>query len=447
MGIKCKICETYYEVQANQKLLNCQLCGCLLTEENYFTMKTKEIEETDNLDDFSDIEDLDDLDDLDIFEDANNLEDFDENDNSDDIDISSYNNNFNITQFLEEEKLRIRSHEEDFINDSYSNTIKNIKIFPQNLINTLYDYQVVNEKYLLARIIYMLKIARTDGIIVLRKELETEPNSILRLALAYAIDGTEPDTVHTILTTKQEWFKKIYLQYSLSPAKEIHINKIMLEFNFIIESIMLLQGGYTVIDLYEKCKKYYPTFNLTYKDIADFEDSQEKYFKSYNQYLLLNEEDYKHIQIKDKKEITKLLDIFNKKRDLLQPLELYVLEDIQALAKRFLMYTQLSREEGILAGCLNASLQDSNILVRHLFQILIIDEDSNIYKYTEKYKQHNLAEAKKYHNDDFILLYEREIDLIYALSNGVRAGDSPSTQLSLILSFIPEFELDSIIKN
>jgi len=274
-----------------------------------------------------------------------------------------------------------------------------------------------------------------NGILILEDEIEKEPNPFLRLAIGYLILGTEYSSLHSFLKLKKEWSKKVFLQYSNSVAKQEYMQRVMIDFDFIMEAVLILiNGGESVVNLYTKSQQYHKTFYIKFDSKEDLESSEEAYFKAYEPYLLLNEDDYKSRDI---------VDVFNERRDLLQPLELYVVEDIMALSKRFLRYSKIARTNGVV-HCFNASLQDPNMLIRYLFQKIILEQADQavVEKYVQEYKNKYLSLASKYHNDEFIFLYEREIDLIAHLTDCMLNGDSLESQIILVCNFFPELQFD-----
>jgi len=436
ISILCDVCAEYNEVITSTKSIECEVCGATLLANKENTKMSFE-EETVDLDDLNDIE-LDDFDDMEDIEEFNELDKFEDIENIDkleeesiDIDIPSHNE-FSIKDILilakQRNEFRLTNYDTKL---SYSSIIKSIEITPLNISNSLYDYKIIEPKLLLARMIYFMKNVRKDGLLCLEKELEVEPNPILRLAISHAVVGQEPDTILQIMEIKQEWFRKKYLQYSLSQKKATFIDRVMIDFNFIIDGVMLFHSGYEVRDLYENCRESNNAFNIKFKDFEDYEESNKNYLKYNDPYLLLDTEKEKNTK--------ELLLIFNKKRDALQDIEMYILEDVHDLANRLLSYSFIARNNGVVAALFNASLQDPNILIRHIFQkILLGDYANDINEYIDKYKEKSIMNAKQYHNDDFILLYEREMNMIQSLCLGIIAGDSSELQKFRIVGFYPE---------
>jgi hypothetical protein len=427
INILCDVCSEYNEVITSAKSMECEVCGATLIADKENTKVSFE-EET-----FDDFEDIPDLDELEDFEEIENIDKLD--DGSIDMNIPSYNEFSNkdiLSLAKQRDAFKLTNYLTNYDTElSYSSIIKSIEITPLNISNSLYDYKIIEPKLLLARMIYFMKKARRDGVLILEKELEVEPNPILRFAVSHALAGLEPDTVLQIMKIKQEWFRKKYLQYSLSQKKVTFIDRVMKDFDFIIDGVMKLQGGYTARDLYENCREFNNTFNIKFKNFEDFEQSHKNYLEYNDPYFLLDTE-----KAKDSKD---LLLIFNKKRDALQDIEMYVLEDVNDLGNRLLLYSSIARDDGIVAALFNASLQDPNILIRHVFQkILLGDYANDINEYIDKYKEKSIMDAKQYHNDDFILLYEREINMIQCLCLGIIACDSPELQKFRIVGFCPE---------
>lgn len=435
ISIVCDVCSKYNEVITSTKPMKCEVCGATLIANKENTKMSFEEETFDDMCDLDDIDKVGDIEDIEDFGDIEDIEDFEDFDKLDeesiDMNIPS-NNEFSNKDILilakQRDAFKLTNYDTKL---SYSGIIKSIEITPLNISNSLYDYKIIEPKLLLARMIYFIKKARRDGLLCLKKDLEVEPNPILRFAISLALVGQELDTILQIMDIKQEWFRKKYLQYSLSQKKVTFIDRVMIDFDFIIDGVMLLQAGYTVIDLYKNCRESNNTFNIKFKDFADYEESNKKYLQYNDPYLLLQTE-----KVKDAKE---LLLIFNKKRDALQDIEMYVLEDVNDLGNRLLSYTAIARCDGTVAAVCDPSLQDPNILIRHIFQkILLGDYANDIHEYIDKYKEKSIMDAKQYHNDDFILLYEREINMIQCLCLGIIAGDSPELQKLRIVGFYPE---------
>ena len=433
MSLICEICESVYE---NEDIINCRICGAILnnkiSENEKLRDNTTEYECFDDFEEFNDIEEIEDIEE---FFDTQDEELFTIIDSSEE---STNDSKFTLSQLLKDEKSRTNYHEEDYFQcKSYAiaiEAIEKLKIYPNKITYTIFDYHIVNPKYLLARIVLILKRCMQNGILILQDEVEKEPNPFLRLAIGYLAIGTEYNTLYPFLKLKKEWSKKVFLQYSNSVIKKEHIQRVMVDFDFIMEAVMLMYAGEGVVDLYIKSQQYHKTFWIKFDSKEDLESSEEAYFKAHEPYLLLNEDDYKSRDI---------IDVFNEKRDLLQPLELYVLEDIVALSKRFLRYSKIARTNGVVY-CFNASLQDPNMLIRHLFQKIILEQADQtvIEKYVQEYKNKSLSLARKYHNDEFIFLYEREIDLIAHLTDCMLSGDSLESQIISVCNFFPELQFD-----
>ena len=430
MSLICEICESVYE---NEKIVNCKICGAILnkkiSENEKLRDNTAEYECFDDFEEFNDIEEIEDIEDFLDIEDKELLT------VTDSLEESTNDSKFTLSQLLKDEKRRTNYHEEDYFKyKSYPTAIEKLKIYPNKITYTIFDYHIVNPKYLLARVVMMLKRCMQNGILILEDEVEKEPNPFLRLAIGYLAIGTEYNILYPFLKLKKEWSKKVFLQYSNSVEKKEYMQRVMIDFDFITEAVMLMYAGEGVVDLYTKAQRYHKTFYIKFDSKEDLESSEEAYFKAHEPYLLLNEDDYKSRDI---------VDVFNEKRDPLQPLELYVVEDIVALSKRFLRYSKIARTNGVV-HCFNASLQDPNMLIRHLFQKIILEQADQtvVEKYVQEYKNKYLSLASKYHNDEFIFLYEREIDLIAHLTDYMLTGDSLESQIISVCNFFPELQFD-----
>ena len=464
VSVECSLCGAENEVSSQESSIGCIVCGANIVIGDHLSCSPvlSENEEVCDLDNFDEIDDFSDYDDLDSIKvikesaDGDNIIVIDEDSNLDEENTSGLDHMQEILVPIEELNM-------DYSQLPYIEAIKQVKIRPLNISDSLYDYQIIDAKKLLARMTYLLKKARKNGVLSLDDELSIEPNPILRFALELAIDGTEPNTILEIMQIKKEWFKKKYLHCSLSPKKVTFIDRVMFDFDFIIEGMMSLQDGSNVSDLYEKCKETNTIFDIKFKNEKEYEEAHESYLKYNDTYLLLEDEKTKDIEellniidedgdaleearplinqlaLYKTKNIDKLLDIFNEKRDALQDIEMLVLEDPTALAERLLAYATLAREYGIIAACFNSSLQDPNTLIRHILQKILRDwSPVDVKKYAQEYKVQAISNAKKYHNEDFIFLYEREIDVILCMCLAIMAGDSPRMLKLKVFGFYPE---------
>lgn len=423
--IECALCGVKYEIEENISHLTCMICDTTIIENSHKSNKISEEFERDSL---SDLEDFD----LDALDDIENFDDEDEEEEE--------------TTLLKELK------EDDFIvekwdGESYSEMIKNFAISPLDINSHKFNYIPSKPKNILARFLYLRSKASENGILSLQKDIKTEPNPILRLALALAFNGTEPDHLSSLMKNKKYWFKQIYLNYSLSKKKKLYVDRVMLDFESIIAGIMILQSGEDYVKLIESFQNIYKNVDLKYKTIKEFETSKKEYLSMNDSYLLLSDEDTKCTNnLHDKELHLALLDMFNKKRDELQPIEMYVLEDIQSLAKRLLLYSISCRKIGVLEALVHASLKDKNKLIRHLFQYLVLAYDSDsVSDYCDEYIQNQLLLASKYHSKEFILLYNRELELIRKITLCIISGESPLTITLAIMSFYPEVTFSELL--
>jgi len=144
MSLICEICESVYE---NENLVNCKICGAILNKKIHENEKvTDTIAEDECFDDFDNLEELFDIKDIELFDITDNCEE--------------YSNDYKVVlaQLLKDEKHGTNYHEEDYFQyESYTEAIKKFKIYLNKLTYTIFDYHIVNPKYLLARIIPMLK--------------------------------------------------------------------------------------------------------------------------------------------------------------------------------------------------------------------------------------------------------------------------------------------------
>ncbi len=421
--VQCWFCKEVYEFSAQTDSIRCKKCGILLENStDDFSDSTllrfnQECDAFDEVDSFEEIDDL--LEDFDV------IENFDDTwDPSEDADDTEFVLDTALS-FDEEARDTIIDEDSfkqiDYSLDAYIKEIQNFTITPFNISHSLFEYKIIEPKLLLSRMLYLMSKARREGIFSLQEDILAEPNPFLKYAMRFVINGFEPDTIRGMMQIKQEWFRKKYLQFSLSEKKATFIKRVMMDVDFIIEGVMSLQAGDSPKAL----------FNLHFKDANDFEESHEKYLHYNDPYLLLEGE--------TTNDVKKLLRIFNKKRDALQNIEMCVLEDSIALANRLIKYATIALEYGSLPACWNPSLQDPNPLIRHLFQkILFAYNPCYVKEFATRYKNRALKKAKKYHTEDFILFYEREMEMIISVVIAMMAGEPIYKQKELIRCYYPE---------
>ena len=436
--IECALCKVKHVVEENISDLTCIICETNIIQESNTLNKIPEQFDIDDLDDILDL-DLDDFPELD----------------ADDIEVmdkSNYNTDENriltmLFKELNEDEFII----EEYNGESYSKMIKDFKVTPLSINPHQFNYIPSEPKNIFARFLYLRSKTKKNGILSLIDDIKTEPNPILRLALAICLEGYEPKTINKLMENKKYWFKQIYLNHSLSKEKKLYIENVMLDFDAIIAGIMIIQGGDDYPKLLQVFQSIYKNVDLKYKTIEEFEISKKEYLSMNDSYLLLNDEDTKYTNNLHGKELDlTLLDIFNKKRDALQAIEMYVLEDTQGLAKRLLLYSISARKNGVVDALVHASLKDKNQLIRHLFQQLVLGYNpDSVSGYCDEYIQNQLLLASEYHSKEFLLLYSRELELIREITMSLQGGDDPLAVMLKIMSYYPERtfpELLSILK-
>ena len=422
----CPICIVSYEFTKELTTLECEICGYKIVDNN------KEVDNLDDIDNLSEINFLDD------FPDIDSIECFE--------DLAIDENLDNKTDEIELKRLDFRAYDEVYLkNESMKNSfileeldyekgfayaIKNIKIAPLNISNSIYDYTPIDSKLLLARFLYLAKKSRKWGVLALEEDQAKEPNFFMRHALHLLFEGYEYKTIKKNLLRKKDNFKHIYLLYGSSRQKDIYISHVMKNFDAIIDAIICIYSYFDIVEIYN-------IMNIRFENVSEYKTSLKKYEEINKPYFLLNEKE-RMLPTGKRENTLELLKIFNKKRDNLQPIEIYILEDIEDLGNRLLSYSLKAQSDMILSAA-TASLQDPNALLRHLSQLSVIGNSPNdVWEYGQKYKEEKKNLLEKLHNESFIMLFEREVDLIIEIILGIMAGNSLKIIQHTLIAYCPE---------
>ena len=271
--IECTLCKVKHVVEENISDLTCIICETNIIQVSNTLNKIPEKFDIDNLDSIDELDDILDLD----FDDLDDIPEFDV-DNIEVMDEIKYDTDENriltmLFKELNEDEFII----EQYNGESYSKMIKDFKVAPLSINPHQFNYIPSEPKNIFARFLYLRSKTRKNGILSLIEDIKTEPNPILRLALAICLEGYEPKTINKLMENKKYWFKQIYLNHSLSKEKKLYIENVMLDFDAIIAGIMIIQGGDDYPKLLQVFQSIYKNVDLKYKTIEEFETSKKEY--------------------------------------------------------------------------------------------------------------------------------------------------------------------------
>lgn len=187
--IECALCKVKHVIEENISDLTCIICETNIIQESHTLNKIPEKFDIDDLDDIPDW-DFDDFDDLDDFPEFDTEFDADDIEVMDEIKYDTDENRILTMLFkeIDEDEFII----EQYNGESYSKMIKGFKVTPLSINPHQFNYIPSEPKSIFARFLFLRSKTSNNGILSLIEDIETEPNSILRLALDICLKGYEP---------------------------------------------------------------------------------------------------------------------------------------------------------------------------------------------------------------------------------------------------------------
>jgi hypothetical protein len=396
--------------------------------------------------DSSAMDDFDLLEDLELY-DIEELELYDIDD-MDDYKLGNYNEKNSFIDSSTAGILKcfyLNHHQPKILRNIKNDMLNEIRYFQTTafeLDTTLHGYQLIEPKLLLARLLYLVKKSRKNGILCLLddNDVTDETNIFMKELLCHTVHGgyIYSDYVK-IIKLKLEGIKNSFLEYDASSKRQHFFDEICKQFQAIADGVFQIVGGSDMDKIISKFLERYPQCDFDLSNPNEISKYNEQYLQLNKPFVFLNKSDFS--SLKNPIGCEELLDIFNNKRDAYESIELLILEDPQDLLNRFIALIELVRKESYFA-LYPVSLSDPNIFVRHLFQRIVFYEEYPEYQYIKAYKEARLKEAQKFYSIEFCKLYEREMNCIITLTDALMEHNL----LEMITSWkclYPEITLDT----